>query len=274
VKNILLLILLVTTQVLGDIWLSQGMKIFGEVTSFAPDYLIELIGYLFLSPWIWLGVATLTFSMVLYLIAISRLDVSYVLPIHASSYVLNAFMAWLLLHEQVSVTRWFATAIVGLGVFVVSSSETKIFNSNKAKKYKKPNFSFLFLLPYTLHLPKIWLGILMLSLCDSAGDVLTARGMKQVGKSFPKSLLQGMAWLGQVFTHPYILSGVACYTISFLTFISLLSWADISLVRPATAIGYANSMIGARYILQERISRARLIGIIIIGLGVTIISFS
>ena len=119
VRKILLIIALVFTQVLGDIGLSQGMKEFGQVTLLSPEKLGELSLYLLTNIWILLGVASLIFSLLLYWMAISHLDVSYVLPMHASSYVLNALLASRLLAESVSGIRWFATVIIAVGVFVV-----------------------------------------------------------------------------------------------------------------------------------------------------------
>ena len=281
-KNALILALVVTTQVLGDIWLSQGMKLFGEVDSFSPQALAGLLTYLFTSPWIWLGVATLVLSLLLYLTAISRLDLSLVLPVHASGYVLNALLAWLILGEHVSGVRWLATLIIAVGVLIVGWSERRAFSvANKMgksksarifRKKKPQSNSLLLLLPFSFYLSKIWLGILVLVLADSTGDVLAARGMKQVGKvsllSMPKMLKLG--W--RILTNPSVLIGIGCQMIAFLTFISLLSWADISLVRPATALGYVVSLLGARYILQERVSRGRLLGIIVIGFGVAILA--
>jgi len=274
VNKIILLLLLVVTQAFGDICLSRAMKLFGEVESFQFQAIQQLILYLFGSPWIWLGVGTLIFSMLLYLLAISKLDVSYVLPIHASSYLLNALMAWLILHESVSGVRWLATSVIGIGVFIVGLSEAGVTLPSSKPKRRKGNAPFMFLLPFGLHLPKIWLGVGILALADSGGDILTAKGMKQLGDVSLGSVSAIAIWLGKIITHPYILAGIGCYALSFLMFISLLSWADISLIRPATAIGYAFSILGSAVILHEKIPKLRLVGIAVIGLGVSIISFT
>jgi uncharacterized membrane protein len=281
VKKVLLIFVLVVTQVLGDIWLSRGMKIFGEVSSFAPEKMGELFLYLFTSPWILLGVATLVFSMLLYWMAVSRFDISYVLPMHASSYVLNALLAWAILSEQVSLIRWLATLIIAAGVFVVGWSEhrrdsrplsTPTSGDKKRQEQKISNF-MLFLLTLGNSLPKIWLGVIGLALADSAADILTAIGIRQVGK-VPLSPSQILPWLRHIFTRPLIFLGVSFNAVSFLIFITLLSWADISLIRPATAIGYIFSLLGARFVLQEEIALGRLIGITIVGMGVAILSLA
>ncbi len=278
--NFVLLVVLVATQVLGDIWLSQGMKQFGEVTSITPQALLSLISYLLTSPWIWLGVSTLTFSMLVYFTAISRLDISYVLPIHASSYVLNALLAWLILGEHVSSLRWLATLMIAIGVFVIGWSESlaepelKKHPRDIKRKFKRSSKTLLLIATSSLSLPNVWLGTVILALADSAGDVLTGMGIRQVGEipSFAPAKL--LPWVGQVVTNPLMVAGVSGNAIAFLTFIWLLSWAEISLVRPATAIGYAFSLLGARFILQEHISRERLLGIVIIGCGVATLSLT
>jgi drug/metabolite transporter (DMT)-like permease len=49
-----------------------------------------------------------------------------------------------------------------------------------------------------------------------------------------------------------------------------LSWADISFVRPATALTYLFSMIGARLILRETFTKEKLMGITLIGMGIVL----
>lgn len=277
--NVVILIVLVITQVLGDIWLSQGMKIYGEITSYSPQSISNLFGYLFTSIWIWIGVGSLAFSWFIYLISVSRMDLSFVLPIHASSYLLNAVFAWLMLHEIVTQLRWLATITIALGVFIVGWSEYKTKNKLK-KQVKNRNLDqqninlFMFSLPLTLTLPKFWLRVLILVFADSFGDLLTAKGMKKVGSISDLSFKGIIKWITKIATNLSLLLGIASQAIGLLMFISLLSWDDISLIRPATALGYIVTLLAAKYILQETINKGRLIGITVIGLGILIISLS
>jgi len=50
---------------------------------------------------------------------LSRVDLSYVLPVTSVSYVLTALMGELLLHERVSTERWIGIGLIGLGVSLV-----------------------------------------------------------------------------------------------------------------------------------------------------------
>lgn len=247
------------------------MKQFGELKAIAPSILLHLLSYLLTSPWIWLGVSILVTSLALYLTAISRLALSYVLPIHASSYVLNALLAWWFLGEQVSGLRWLSTLIITIGVLLVSLSRSQSLRRIERKNLKFKNKISPFLwFPFGFYLSKTWWAVIILALADSSGDVLLAMGMKKVGKVTISSWQKILATFRSVITNPLIISGISCQAIAFFVFISVLTWADISFVRPATALTYVFSLLGARYILKEIIVPERLFGIILIAIGVAI----
>lgn len=275
-KNFILLSLLVISQTLGDIWLSRGMKQVGEVNTINPLALLGFGIHVFANPWIWLGVALLLASLLLYLTSISRLELSYVLPMQASSYVLNALFAWLLLGENISAIRWAGTVTVTVGVLLVTLSEDKPSGMEKAKqkKEKETNNIYFCLWLFGFCLSKTWLAVMVIVLADSAGDILLAKGMKQVGEVRILSASQMLRLVYNIIINPMIRLGVLCQAIAFSMFISVLSWAEISFVRPMTALGYLISLLGARYILKEKITVVRLIGTIFIGTGVALISLT
>lgn len=276
-KNIFLLTSLVLTQVLGDIWLSRGMKEFGGANLFNLSGFVGLVVYLLTNPWIWLGIATLVTSLLLYYVAVSRLDLSFVLPIHASSYVFNALLAWIILGEQVSPIRWIAALTITLGVFIVSISENPWTQKNitSAIEYRTKSWfkrSMFFLLPLSLSIPKTWLFILIIAFADGFGDLFNAKGMKQIGAVELVSLPEMLQIGRKILTNSWIIQGITCQTVAFLSFVSALSWADISFVRPATALTYVISLLGARFVLKEKIELVRLLGIIVVGIGISIIT--
>jgi ceramide glucosyltransferase len=110
-----------------------------------------------------------------------------------------------------------------------------------------------------------------LILFSSLGEILSARGMKQVGElSFrPRLLLKS---LGRIFTNRSLFVGVTFLALSFFSFLSLLSYADLSYVVPLTAIGYITNTIGSKFFLHEKISAPRWWGTVLVTCGVAIIS--
>ncbi|WP_013324457.1 EamA family transporter [Gloeothece verrucosa] len=269
---------MVLTQVLGDIWLSRGMKEFGAANLFDLSGLVALILYLMTSPWIWLGIITLVTSLLLYYIAVSRLDLSFIVPVNASSYVFNALLAWIILKEQVSLIRWMAALTITLGVFIVSINKnlkTRKAMAEAIEQRSKSWFkrSIFFLFPLSISIPKTWLFVFIVAFSDGFGDLFNAMGMKKIGAIELAPLPEMLEVVKKIITNPWIIRGIICQTIAFLSFVCALSWADISFVRPATALTYIISLLGARFVLKERIDMGRFVGIIIVGIGIGMIAF-
>lgn len=124
-KTLLVLFIAICAQVLGDISLTKGMKTIGEVNTLDPVKLFQLGVQVFTNPYVWLGIVLLSGFYLLYLVALSWADLSFVLPVTAFGYLLNALLSRLILHEPVSFSRWLGTFVICVGVAVVSSTEQK-----------------------------------------------------------------------------------------------------------------------------------------------------
>ncbi|HQR36073.1 MAG TPA: EamA family transporter [Blastocatellia bacterium] len=108
---------------------------------------------------------------------------------------------------------------------------------------------------------------------SSLGEILSAKGMQQVGDVSlrPRALVQAIL---RMIRNPYLIGGVACMAVSFFSFISLLSYADLSFVVPLTAVSYITNTLGARFFLGERISKERWMGTLMVAFGVALVSIS
>lgn len=122
-KDILLLALLVVMQVAGYATLRYGLQQAGQLELTSLFTVLQFGLSAFSNPWFILGIVLLILSLLLYLVAISRLDLSYVLPIIASNYVLTTLVGWLVLGETISLSRWIGTLLVTSGVLLVGLSE-------------------------------------------------------------------------------------------------------------------------------------------------------
>jgi len=108
---------------------------------------------------------------------------------------------------------------------------------------------------------------------SSLGEILSAKGMQQIGDvSFRPRKLAGA--LLRMVRNPFLIAGVACMAVSFFSFISLLSYADLSFVVPLTAVSYITNTLGARFFLHERISKERWMGTVMVAFGVALVSLS
>jgi drug/metabolite transporter (DMT)-like permease len=124
-KTLIVLFFAICSQTLGDVCLTKGMKSVGEVNTLNPTELFHIGMHIFTTPFIWVGIMFLGIFFGLYLIALSWADLSFVLPITAFGYALNALLAWRLLGEHVSTARWVGTMIICVGVAVVSRTDQR-----------------------------------------------------------------------------------------------------------------------------------------------------
>jgi drug/metabolite transporter (DMT)-like permease len=106
----------------------------------------------------------------------------------------------------------------------------------------------------------------------AVGNVLLSKGMKQVGEvvSFAPSALASV--FVRTFSNGYIWFGIGTLLAFFVSYLLLLSWADLSFVQPASAIGYALVAILGYFMLGELISPARWAGVLLISAGVALVN--
>ena len=98
----------------------------------------------------------------------------------------------------------------------------------------------------------------------SVGDTFLSKGMKQVG---PVSL-HHLAGLLIALKNPWVLSGIVFLILFFASYLTALSWADLTFVLPATGFGYVIIALLSKFWLRETISPGRWFGIALITLGV------
>jgi drug/metabolite transporter (DMT)-like permease len=96
------------------------------------------------------------------------------------------------------------------------------------------------------------------------GDSLLAYGMKQVGNVS----LHDLGTLLLAISNPWVGLGVVFLLGFFASYMSALSWADLTYVLPAGSLGYVVLALIARFALHERISLMRWIGIALVSSGV------
>ncbi len=113
--------------------------------------------------------------------------------------------------------------------------------------------------------------VFMIVSSNAAGDVLLTRGMKEIGDISAVSPLDWLRVARRILTNWNFLLGVLCLSVSFFSFLTVLSWADLSFVVPATAIVYVVTVIGAKFILKEEINRMRWAGTLLVCLGVALV---
>ena len=97
-------------------------------------------------------------------------------------------------------------------------------------------------------------------LTASVGDTLLSRGMSQVGAVD----LHHLHLLWHALFNPFVAAGILLLIGFFASYMTALSWADLTFVMPATAFGYVVVALLSRFWLHEYLSPYRWAGIILI----------
>jgi uncharacterized membrane protein len=109
-----------------------------------------------------------------------------------------------------------------------------------------------------------YLVLLAVVVFASCGDASLAHGMKDFGPVTMGNLSHVLSVLGS----PWIISGIAILILFFASYLSALSWADLTYVLPATSLSYVMMALLGKYFLHENVTIWRWIGIALITLGV------
>jgi hypothetical protein len=116
----------------------------------------------------------------------------------------------------------------------------------------------------------LWVLALLIA-AGTGGDLAAAHAMKISGEADGVTPRAVASSIGRALTMPTMWISLALQAIALVAFLVLLSWANVSVVVPATAISYALGTLGARLFLGEHISATRWAGVLLICSGVLLV---
>jgi drug/metabolite transporter (DMT)-like permease len=98
--------------------------------------------------------------------------------------------------------------------------------------------------------------------------VLLKRGMDNLGEIH----LNHWTHIFNAFIDPWIILGICFLAGFFYSYLTALSWADLTFVLPATAFGYVVTAFLSRFFLHETVSAWRWAGVLLITCGVGLVA--
>lgn len=113
-----------------------------------------------------------------------------------------------------------------------------------------------------------YLILAFVSVSVPLGDASLSRGMTGLPVL---SLSHPLSIVGAVFT-PWVGLGIALLMAYFASYLSALSWADLTFIMPATALGNVFVALLAHFWLHEQISWMRWTGVSLITIGVAFVA--
>jgi len=119
-----------------------------------------------------------------------------------------------------------------------------------------------------------WGSILAVVAASTTGDVLTSLAMKQVGDVGQVYRTRGVAsTVKTVLGNPTLWVGVAFMAVAFFALLFALSWADVSLVAPASAsLTFIGNAVVAKIFLKEDVDRRRWLAALLVAAGVLLVA--
>jgi drug/metabolite transporter (DMT)-like permease len=107
--------------------------------------------------------------------------------------------------------------------------------------------------------------------CAAFGQILVRRGMQQVGELNTWAPLELAKYFWRALINPYVVFGTVGNALFYFLFLAVLSWAEVTVALPLTALEYAVAAVLSILILKESVPPLRWAGIALVVAGVMLI---
>lgn len=113
-----------------------------------------------------------------------------------------------------------------------------------------------------------YLVLVAIIIFASFGDISLSYGMKRVGA------ISAARWTELIVAvfNPWVALGILLLLCFLAAYLSALSWSDLTYVLPATSFGYVLLALLSVWLLGEKVTLARWIGILLVSSGVGIVT--
>ena len=115
----ILVAIIATSNTMGDLLNTAGMKRIGPVEDLSLRSLLQLLLAIVRSPMVLAGIAALAIGYFAIMSLLSIATVSFAIPATASSYLVETLLAKYILKEDVRWRRWAASGLVVVGVVLL-----------------------------------------------------------------------------------------------------------------------------------------------------------
>src|SRR3974390_887122 len=124
-KTFVMILIMIIAGPLGNVLLGMGMQSVGATSITSAGDFVHVVGRVFASPAIWMGIASLLAFFIANILVLSWADYSFVQPASSMAYGVVALLSMFLLGESITLLRWIGIAIICLGVFIVGRTHPR-----------------------------------------------------------------------------------------------------------------------------------------------------
>ena len=115
-NNISVILLSVTFAAVGQLSWKVGMDFIGPVSGLRSSDIISI----FLNPYILFGLIMYGLSTVFWLIALARMELSFLYPFISLTYILVLVLSYLVLEESIGLNKMVGTMLIISGLLLIS----------------------------------------------------------------------------------------------------------------------------------------------------------
>jgi drug/metabolite transporter (DMT)-like permease len=112
------------------------------------------------------------------------------------------------------------------------------------------------------------------SLAGALAQILMRRGMLQVGSLETWAPLELVSYFWRALTNPWVIAGTVASAGFYFAFLAVLSWAEVSVALPLTALEYVIVAVLGISMLGETVPPLRWAGIALVVAGVMLIGLA
>ena len=121
---------------------------------------------------------------------------------------------------------------------------------------------------------KVLIAMTIAAAAAAVGQIFVRQGMQQVGALEQYAPLALMQYFGQALLNPYVVIGTLLNGVFYFLFLAALSWTDVTVVLPMTALEFGIAAILAVLLLNEVVPTMRWAGIALVIVGVFLIALA
>lgn len=134
-KSLALILLAILIAVSGQISLKYGVAQIGRIDAAAVGQPLQLVLKVALNLWVIVGLGLYALGAAVWIVVLSRVDLSFAYPMLGLSYVMVVLVSVLFLHEHVPAIRWVGVLLIVAGVALVGQTGEK---KGKGKEQAPP----------------------------------------------------------------------------------------------------------------------------------------
>lgn len=119
-QNMILILSSVLLNCCAQLFMRRGMMKNGVINGLHS--LLASVPSMLTNAYLWAAMVCYVVSLLIWMVVLSKVEVSYAYPFVSIGYVLSAVLGYLWLQEQITPVRAAGMAVICVGVFLISRS--------------------------------------------------------------------------------------------------------------------------------------------------------